>query len=418
MDEELALIGRLAHTGQVERVIASGVEERHFADPECRAVWTTAVAHVRRYKAAPSLSVLRKSHPKFSFMLIPDAMEYVLDQFVNRVNERFAQEALLELGEAVGKQDDKSLLSEMFLEKAREFSRLVPSPLVARYSDLDKLVEEIRDEHESGEEATGIPTGLQGVDGMTNGVQLHEMVCYVAWQGTGKSSALIVGLMAAYIAGYTPMFVSLEMGEKVIRKRLAAIATQIRYSAIRARELGQDDFEALDAAAKRAREASNDILIMDEVGMAVTTEKVYSYVDRYRPDLVAVDYVQMLRAPQRRDQKRHEVLADVAYDLKSIARGMNVPVYVAAQSNRDSAKIDGPTLDNIGESSAIGAAADIVVGFHRPDRLKREKAMEVRLLKSRDSGEGTFKMVWDHESSVYRAWRKQDDWAGKLRGTD
>ena len=89
--------------------------------------------------------------------------------------------------------------------------------------------------------------------------------------------------------------------------------------------------------------------------------------------LVAVDYLQLITTDRRFENRGREV-AEIAQQLKALALGLQVPVVVAAQLNRDpEQRADKtPLLADLRDCDAVAQAADLVILLHREDAFERE----------------------------------------------
>lgn len=216
---------------------------------------------------------------------------------------------------------------------------------------------------------------------------------------------------SAYLAGYTPLIVSLEMEAQAIFRRFDVMATNFKYYALKKLELSDTDKEKWEGWAQRAETLSNDIIVIDDVS-SCTLERVYAIARQYKPDLLTIDYVSLMDAPYK-NKALWEAITDLTKGLKRIARDSSCPPVIGiAQTNIGSAS-DGARLANIAYSRSLGQDSDIVLGLYQDEdgRMKELKKMEVRLLKNRD-GETTFaNMYWDMERMIFREWKTSDMFA-------
>ncbi len=89
--------------------------------------------------------------------------------------------------------------------------------------------------------------------------------------------------------------------------------------------------------------------------------------------LIVVDYLQLLRYPQRFENRQQEV-AEITRTIKALARELEVPVMALAQLSRASEQRSDrrPNLADLRESGEIEQAADLVMFLYREDYQKHD----------------------------------------------
>lgn len=412
MDAERSLVSKVAQTGEIDIAISRGITEAHFADEECSAVYDRIIEHIRKYKTPPSMTAVKEMFPKFEFVITSDSTDFLIDKFISNVKRRMAKEMLLELGDRADQTDGGSDIDIDFLDAARQLATIVPSTKVARFSDMKKRIEKYEHDKEHGT-PWGIRMGIPALDAITMGIQPHELVVCAGWQGTGKSTLMQFIAFNAYLQGFTPLFISLEMEHGALLRKFDTMAVDMNYRELKALELGD---EAMERWEKWAEQAGNhkdqkDILIVDRIGQRTATG-VFAETVRHKPDLVVVDYISLLDAPKKAGDKSWQQIGHISRELKLNAQTLTTPVIAAAQTNRDSTK-EGVKLETIAFSSSIGMDADIVLGLNQDDDMRIEEKMEVVMVKSRDSGKGRCTMDWKMETMQFgerppdAAFRKQ-----------
>lgn len=412
-DIERQLVSRIAQSGGVEAALRAGIMPEHFVDTQCREIFETCSEHTRKYGTPPSYEAVRKKHPDFGFEVVTDALEYISDEFVTLVKWREGVKALRELGSIVDDPTRAATIDADFLEAARRLAQIVPSDNVMRMSEMPKRIELWKQMRELGE-MPGIPMGIPTFDTLTLGVQPYEFVAIVGWQGTGKSTLLQYIMLHAYLNGYTPLLISLEMqAEALYRKWDIMLANAekdideaIKYHDLKKLEMSDRDLRRLEEQAENVARAKNDILVQDGVGKC-TVDKIYAETVRYRPDIVGVDYLSLMDAPKHVSGSMWEKVTYLTNNFKSMARSLNTPMYGIAQTNIDSAA-GGAALENIAYSRSIGQDADIVLGLHQDEDMKSNKQMECRMLKQRDGETAKTPLFWDMSIMKFREWSPSD----------
>jgi replicative DNA helicase len=408
MNPERAILSKAIQTGQIEKLIRTGVDEEHFLNTECRDVWRTCVDHTRRFKVAPSFDAIRKTHPDFGFEVVTDAMDYVVEEFQKQVKRRHVINGLRDIARVIDEQPEQiPEIEQQILELGNGISTLFPSSNVARFSEMQDRISAYEKIKDSGI-VNGIPMGIPPFDEMTFGIHNHEFVCIVGWQGTGKSTLAQKICFSAYCASYTPLIISLEMEAEALLRRFDVMATNFSYRALKAAELGEKDMAAWQAWAERASKVKDDIIILDDVRHC-TVEKVYAIAEQYRPDLLVIDYLSLMDVPSSHGAMWEKVTY-LTGQLKKIARDKRCPPILGiAQTNIGSAD-DGARLENIAYSRSIGQDADIILGLYqdKDGKMKARNQMEVRMLKNRDGPTTETKMFWNPNNMLFREWGPAD----------
>lgn len=411
MDHERRLICKAVHAGAAEKLIARGISTEHFLDEECRAVWETMSEHMRTYRASPSAQAVMSDHPGFNFEAVTDTLDYCIDEFVKRTSRRFGIQALEDIARAIDDPRRDDTVEELFLERANQLARAVPATRASRYSDMELRIDEYRRRKAAGE-IRGILMGIPTFDNITLGIQPHEMLSIVGWQGTGKSTLLMWAVQEAYIQGRDPMIVSMEMEAEALWRKLDTAAAGFDYQALKSLNLSEEEEERWEAAAERAKSAANDIVIIDDLGKA-TPDRVYAEIMRYNPKLVGVDYISLMELPGRSaDLPIWERVTQITKQLKLMARSLKVPVIAVAQTNIGGAS-DGAQLDNIAYSRSIGQDSDIVLGLHQNEEMLANKRMTIRMLKNRDGVRSKTDCYWNPAKMEFHEWTPADQFAAQ-----
>jgi replicative DNA helicase len=415
MDGERALLSKAVQTGQVDRLIRKGIDETYFYSDDCKDVWRTCVTHLSRFRSTPSFDAVRKTHPEFSFEIVTDAFDYVLEEFVKQTKRRATIEGLRDLAKAV---DDPSRILDIesdVLELGSHLAKLFPSGHASRFSQMEERIAEYEQRVKEGR-VKGIPVGIHEIDDVMNGIRPHEFVSVVGWQGLGKSTLTQHICFAAYLAGFTPMVISLEMEASEMFARFDNMATNFSSRALQKLELGEGDMKRWAEWAERAKTLTNDIIVVDNVSNC-TVEKVHAMLQQYSPDLAVVDYVSLMEAPKGYGQIWEKV-THLTQSLKQMARDPdNPPIIGVAQTNIGSAD-DGAKLENIAYSRSIGQDSDLVFGLHQDDKMKARYEMEVRVLKNRRGATVNAKMYWNPEKMEFRRWEISDMFASPSEDGD
>ena len=195
--------------------------------------------------------------------------------------------------------------------------------------------------------------------------------------GVGKTSlALHVARTAAH-AQHPVLIICPAAKDEEIATRLTCAEARVDLDRLHLGYLTPSDWNSMTEAAIRLRELAvsiDDVPFVTAESLGRTVDRFCEVAGRERCPLVVVDYVQMIRANPRR-QNRYEELCDVSFELKCIARRTDVAVLTVSMMNRsiDDRGPDAiPHLSDLRDSGTLEDDADAVLLLHRPLRGQDE----------------------------------------------
>jgi len=147
--------------------------------------------------------------------------------------------------------------------------------------------------------------------------------------GGGKSWSLIALGAAAVKAGFNVCHYTLELSEAYVGKRYDACFTNISVAQI------QEHRQEVETIIPNL---PGNLIIKEYPTGKATISTIESHIQRCRdlgqaPDLVIIDYVDLLRA-NRSSKERKEEIDDVYVATKGLARELNLPIWSVSQVNR------------------------------------------------------------------------------------
>ena len=248
------------------------------------------------------------------------------------------------------------------------------------YLVLEQLINPTLEEMESianrHGSLTGVPTGFNDLDQLTNGLHPGQLIVVAARPAMGKSTLALDFARAASIKhGRTSVVFSLEMSRTEIVMRLLSAESRVHLQNMRSGRMGDDDWARL---AQRIGEVTSAPLFIDDsphVTMMELRAKCRRLKQRQQLSLVVVDYLQLMTPSKRLDSRQQEV-SEMSRSLKLLAKELEVPVIALSQLNRaaENRADKKPQLSDLRESGAIEQDADVVVLLHREDVYEPESA--------------------------------------------
>ena len=246
----------------------------------------------------------------------------------------------------------------------------------------------------------GVPTGFVDLDNLLTGLHGGELIIVGARPSMGKSAfGLNITGYAGMHAGRSVAYFSLEMPNDQLAMRLLCSDARVDMQAVRHGSLRDEDWVSL--ASTLGPLAASKIYMDDTSG--ITPSQLRSRCRRLKMerglDLVVVDYLQLMNADGRVENRQNEV-SEISRNLKSIAKELNVPVVALAQLSRAGAQRSDkrPILSDLRDSGAIEQDADVIMFLHREEyydpNTEDKNIAEVIVAKQRNGPLGTVKLAW------------------------
>jgi len=106
-----------------------------------------------------------------------------------------------------------------------------------------------------------------------------------------------------------------------------------------------------------------------------------------KPDMVIIDYADVMRSTRQYDSPRHE-LKLVYEELRSLAVELMLPVWSASQSNKDGAQSEVIDVTNMSEAYGKAFVADVILSISRRAFEKASGIGRIFVAKNRAGKDG------------------------------
>ena len=229
-------------------------------------------------------------------------------------------------------------------------------------------------EASDGRAVTGLETGFQDLDEMTNGLQNGELVIVAARPSMGKTAfALNIAEHIGCTNRQPVAFFSLEMSKQQLAQRLMCSRSNVDSHRLRRNMLTGEEFQKLAMTVGELADAP--IYIDDTPGLTLLQlrAKARRLASRHHIKAIFVDYLQLMSAPGA--ESRQQEVSNISRGIKALAREVNVPVVCLSQLNRnpEGRESKKPMLSDLRESGAIEQDADVVMMLHREEYYHKEE---------------------------------------------
>lgn len=234
---------------------------------------------------------------------------------------------------------------------------------------IKETIETIDNLYQRKEYVTGIPTGFTELDKRTSGLQKSDLIVVAGRPSMGKSALAMTIAEYAAVEHKTGVAVfSLEMSKEQLVQRMLCAHGRVDAHKVRTGFLMPSDWPKLTAAAGKLSAAPVFIDDTPAISVLELRTKARRLKAAHDIDLIIVDYLQLMRGPQRTESRQQEI-SDISRSLKALAREINVPVIAISQLSRavESRESHKPQLSDLRESGAIEQDADLVLLLMREE---------------------------------------------------
>jgi replicative DNA helicase len=276
---------------------------------------------------------------------------------------------------------------------------------------VKRAFQEIEHRYEHGGDLTGLPSGLEALDVITNGFQRKHLIILGARPSMGKTSLAIDFARAICRTGGGVAFFSVEVSEDEIAQKALAQESRVNSRRLLTGKLEETDWPKLAQGAGVL--ADFDMHVIDS---ARTVMEIRSQSRRLASKLagtphplraVVIDYLQLMDGDGTSDNREGEI-AKMSRELKALAKQLDVPVIALSQLNRkcEERVNKRPQLSDLRESGAVEQDADLVMFIYRGEVYGDSKFdagdADIIVAKQRNGPIGEARVYFEKSYSSFR----------------
>lgn len=262
---------------------------------------------------------------------------------------------------------------------------------------------------------------------LDGGYGAGELCVIMAPSGVGKSHYLVAEGCNALSLGKNVVHYTFELSET---------RTGVRYDSNLCGVDSNDVIEKKDDIIKKYETMKGDLgslIIKYEQPNVATVYTIRAHLERlllkgFRPDLIIIDYADLMRSTRQYDSLRHE-LKLIYEELRALAGELGIPILTASQSNKEGSSQDVIDITNMSESYGKAMTADIVLSISRKVHEKSSGLGRLFVAKNRagrdgilfpiliDTAQSRFEIRGEEMSPDEHSEEKERDFKEKLRTT-
>ena len=344
------------------------IDPKYFSSESAQWITTTVLKYFSQYKCPPTLEALKVYLDEVDVDLLKTTVVENLKEIIRYTDSTdldFTKDRTLEF--CKNQKIKAAILESVQLLQVGRYDEIKTAIDEAMKAGSDRNVgheylEDIAARFVENKRNT-IPTPWDVINEiMDGGLGSGEMGVFVAPAGIGKSMALVNIAAGAVKAGMNVIYYSLELSETYVGARFDS-----HYTGIPSQDLKYHQEEVI----AKLENLKGRLIIKYYPTKTATVTMLAAHLDKcamqgFKPDLVIVDYADLLRDSTSKGAVRNDImLGNIYEDLRGMAGTYQIPIYTASQANRSALEEDIIEADKIAESYSKVMVADFVVSLSR-----------------------------------------------------
>ena len=240
------------------------------------------------------------------------------------------------------------------------------------------------------------PTGWSEIDSITHqGLGAGELGVVIAPTGAGKSMALVHIGAQAISAGKNVVYYTLELSDTVVGSRFDSCLTKVPLGSLHS--FKEEIYEQI-------QNLKGNLIVKEYPTKSSSVNTLKHHLEKMKnrdfiPDVIIVDYADLLRPSSVLREKRHE-LETIYEQLRALAQVHKCCVWTASQTNRSGLNAEVITMESISEAFNKCFVADFIFSISRTAEDKLNNEGRIFIAKNRNGVDGVVFPIYMNTSNI------------------
>jgi len=401
---EIKVLSALMNTTDAIHTIASILQPSSFYNNDNRLIYVTCIELYNASKIPDMSLVAAELRGKVDLIIISNiAGEFadliVLPDYCRLLKELEMRRDMLA---GISKMQKAASLDNDIFDLTAEVSSYLDKVGAAPKETIVNTTTLFKDTFKAIEEAstnaggcTGISTGFNDLDRLTNGFGKGELIVLAARPGMGKTTLALNFMLEAVRQQKRVLMYSVEMTATEIGLKLVSNLSGIEGDRIHRGKLTEEEYKGVYAD-------TSDIINSGLLNVDAETSELFNIKSvakklnhKSKIDMIIIDYMQLLSGGDKsnKQQNREQQISFISRNLKALAKELDIPIICLSQLSRavESRGNKRPMLSDLRESGAIEQDANKVIFIYRDGYYSKnnDTTTEIIVAKNRAGSLGT-----------------------------
>jgi len=275
--------------------------------------------------------------------------------------------------------------------------------------DANKRLEEFKQRQKGMK--TGIGTGIEELDRITNGWQEEDLVTIIARTSQGKTWLLLFFLVQAWKQGKKVLMFNGELPSSVIGYRFDTLYKNFSNTKLsRGDEEVEKDYKEYIEQLKN-KDTPFTVITPNDINGKLTATKLESLLEKYSPDIVGIDQITLMK-DERGARRKHTKYENISEDLNQMSQKYKLPIIAPHQANRNAE--DGDDIESINDIEVpkikeVFGSDGIAHNSRRILTFKKVDKMTKIVVKKNNYGQtGEILLLWDMDIGLLKPYLTKD----------
>ena len=401
MEKQRLMLSLVASNREL-MALTVGIMQPSYFDPSLKKTVKFMIDYFNKYKDVPKLTTIRAEVGTVfedSGKIEKSDISYVANEMETFCRNRAVTEAILAGPELLEKQDFGKIIDTL---KNAISVGLQKDIGIDYFEDPEsRLKRTYETEHR-------ISTGIQELDdGLGGGIGRQELLLFAAGSGVGKSMTMLNIARNLLSQGLNGVYISLEMAEGVVSKRLDSMISNISQG-----QLLKEMQKVANAIEKAENNGMGKFLIKRMPEQRTNVNHVRSYIQQleqskgFVPDFIVIDYIDIMGTTHAVSLENLFVKDKyVTEEVRALGFDFDAIMISASQLGRGAIDAEKLNQGHIQGGMSKVNTTDNLVFIRQDDMMKASGQISFEILKSRNSSGTGRKMIldWDPISLVIKS---------------